>query len=85
MVKYDLSSLEQKKKMAVIRELFGYEKRMNGKIYKKDGVIKESGGRKLKNRIFIVPKERTKDVLDYLKKMKVKFEIQEIWSEEVVK
>ena len=81
MIKYGLARLKQKEKMAVIRCLFGYEKRVGEKTYKKDGLVKELGGRKIKNGVILVPKEGTKNVLDYLNKKKIKFEIQEIWSE----
>ena len=82
MIKYDLNRLKQNEKMTVIRHLFGYEKKIGKKTYKKDGLVKEFGGRKIKNGVFLIPNQRTKDILDYLNKKKVKFEIQEIWSEE---
>ncbi|MBD3155828.1 MAG: hypothetical protein GF368_04185 [Candidatus Aenigmarchaeota archaeon] len=81
MIKYNLSSLEQKDKMKVIRDLFGYRKEVNDKTYEKKGLVRELGGRKIENGVFIIPNERSKEILDYLKEMGVEFEIEEIWSE----
>jgi len=80
MIKYDLSALDQKEKMVVIRFLFGYEKKVGDKTYKKEGLVKELSGRKIKNGVILIPTQRKNDILEYLNQKGIKFEIEEIWS-----
>ncbi|OGI15175.1 hypothetical protein A3K63_03535 [Candidatus Micrarchaeota archaeon RBG_16_49_10] len=81
MVRYEFGKLKPKKKMVIIRKLFGYSKAAGGKVYRKEGLLKQMGGKKLRKGMFIVPTQKTSEVLDFLKDSGVKFQLQEIWGE----
>jgi predicted nucleotidyltransferase len=62
---YSLSRLSQKKKMALLRRLFGYRLKRGKKVYENPGLLKEIGGEKLGRNAIMVPSGHSRKVGDF--------------------
>lgn len=71
-----LHSKEQKKRIYVIRKLFG---RME-KEYQEQGVVQKYNGKFLSPRVFIVPALALKEITQFFAEEKVQYEFDEIWK-----
>lgn len=67
--------------LALWRKLYGYVQKVNKKFYLKKGLIKEYGGEKLANGVFLVPAEHAQKIILFLRKMSFNFKIFPVWSE----
>lgn len=76
---YSLSKTPQKRKMRLLRSLFGYSAKMGKKVYRKAGLIEEIGGVKLGSNSILVPVGRSGDVQRVFTAHGVTPEIREVW------
>lgn len=76
---YSLSKLPQKRKMRLLRLLFGYSARRGRKVYRQNGLIGEIGGVKLGPNSVLVPVEKSRDVRKAFLAHGVTPEIRELW------
>lgn len=66
-----------KKRVSVYRRLFGF--RVGKQEY--SGAVKKVGGKRIGKGIIIIPIEHLIEIKNYLEKMKVSFNIYDIWSD----
>ena len=78
LVEYHLSKIKQKDKMKIIRKLSGYKIKKDKKTYIQEGLIKSLEGEKLSD-IIIMPMEKYKPLLDFLRKNKISAKLREIY------
>ncbi len=76
---YSLSRTLQKRKMRLLRSLFGYSTKMGKKVYRKAGLIEEIGGVKLGSNSFLVPVGKSRDIQKVFTAHGVTPEIREVW------
>jgi predicted nucleotidyltransferase len=67
------------KRNKIIRFLFGREE----KTYSKKGLIQELNGKKISPNVFTVPINHSKEIVSFLNKEKIDFNIFEFWSDEL--
>lgn len=79
---YSLSELSQSEKMKIIRKLFGYRTKKQGEVYKKVGIVKKSGGKKLASNILLVPVKETKKIKEIFSNFGITPKIREVWLRE---
>ena len=77
LIEYNISKLKQKDKMNIIREVYGYKNKKNGKVYEHKGIIDECNGEKVANGI-ILQAENYKKVLDFLRKNNIPIKIRKL-------
>ncbi len=77
-IKLDKNRSEQ---VRLWRALYGYKQSVSGKAYISEGLVKECGGKKLANSVFIIPLERSSELLEFLRKNKFGYELSEVWSD----
>lgn len=77
LVEYDLSKLKQKNKMRILRALYGYKIKQNGKIYAQKGLFQEEDIEKISNAA-IIPSESQKRILDFLTNNRVSIKARRI-------
>ena len=82
LITYDASKLKPKEKAKFSRELLGYRLIQNKKEYNIQGLIQKLDGIKISKNVMLVPKEQHKEIYDFIKRSKVKFEIREVWMKE---
>jgi len=68
------------KRNKIIRKLFGRKE----KGYDAKGILETLGGKKLSATCFLVPIEKTKEILQILNSEKIDFTFFELWSDEVL-
>ncbi|MFH0836666.1 MAG: nucleotidyltransferase domain-containing protein [Candidatus Aenigmatarchaeota archaeon] len=81
LIMLDLSKLSPKKKVKVIRELYGYEIKQPKKLYKIQGIVETFGGVKLNPNTIIIPMKKYRVFYDFLSKNRLLFRIREVWME----
>ncbi len=81
MIKMDLRRIKQAKQMRIWRKLYGYKQKIGKKIYTNNGLVESLGGEKLGKAIIIVPMETRLEILELLKKHKIKHTVYELWSD----
>ena len=77
-----IGKMERKNKMKVWRRLYGYKQKIGNKVYYSKGLIEETNGRKLCRGLFTVPTEKSNEIIDFLRKNKVGYEVKEIFSDD---
>ena len=75
LITYDLSNLNQYRKVLVNRALFGYNDHSNkgAYTYKRAGILKEIPHLRLLRGVIIIEKSKQNKVVDILKKYKAKY------------
>lgn len=81
MCNIELKKLNRNKKLKLWRLLYGYTQKINKKFYKFKGLIEELSGKKIAKNLFIIPVENQQKLIYILKKNKVNYKINEIWSD----
>ncbi len=81
--KLNFSVLERREKVNIWRKLYGYSQKVKDKKYVKQGIVSELNGKKLEKGIIIIPAVNVKKMKDFLKKNKVDFSVNEIWSDDL--
>ncbi|MDO8661040.1 MAG: hypothetical protein Q7K43_04065, partial [Candidatus Woesearchaeota archaeon] len=80
LVNYSLSSLSQKRKMNLLRALYGYSSTKAGKKYNKQGIVSSITATKMGANQVLVRIGDINKITGLLKKFNVPFKIREIWS-----
>ena len=81
LVRLDLTTVRTALQMRIWRKLYGYTQKVGKKTYLTRGLIELTGGKKLGKATFIIPMEQRKNVLDFLKQHRVKYLVNELWSD----
>jgi len=76
---YSLRGLSQKKKVKVIRELFGYKDRKEKKVYEHQGLLDRTYSKKLSQNIILAPIIQKHYFDDFFKSNNIKYEVKEVW------
>ncbi|HLC96611.1 MAG TPA: hypothetical protein VJH97_04775 [Candidatus Nanoarchaeia archaeon] len=76
---YSLKSLPQKRKVKVIRELFGYKNEVEKKTYHHKGLLQNANAQKLGQNVILVPMENSLDFANYFNKNGLQVEARQVW------
>lgn len=76
---YSLSKLPQRRKMKLLRTVFGYSVKKKTKLYKQTGMLEEIGGEKLGPNSILVPLEKSREMQKLFNSFKVTPKIHEVW------
>ena len=71
--------MDNKKKVLLIRKLFGYSQKRNSKEYSTEGYLKELGGIKIGRNSLLIPVEKSRNLQKFFVSFKVTPEIREVW------
>ena len=77
---YELIGIHQNKKMALLRNLYGYKSKKENKEYHQKGLLEEIGGRKVQANVILIPPEGWLQVKTEFKKHNIRYTLQEIWT-----
>mgnify|MGYP001619677961 CR=1 FL=1 len=77
----DVKNKTSSQQVKLWRKLYGYRQKVGNKIYPSKGLVETSGGKKLGKGTFIIPMEKRKEVIDFLKSNKINHQVFEIWSD----
>lgn len=80
LITYDLSKLNQKNKMKIIRNLFGYSLKKGRKNYVQQGALKKIGAERISNGI-LVDIGKYKEIVEILRKHKIPIKIEDLWKD----
>ncbi len=69
------------KNIALWRKLYGYSQKIGKKFYIREGLIKEYKGEKRARAVFTIPIEKAQEMILFLRKNKVNFQIIPFWLE----
>lgn len=83
LISLDFKELKRKKKVSVWRELYGYKQKVGSRTYVMKGLINNINGKKIDKGIIVVPTESKGKIIEFLKKYKIKYKINEIWSDTI--
>lgn len=62
------------------RRLYGYKQKVGNKVYETIGLVKKLDGKRIESGI-ILPIKNKKELLDFLNKEKINYNLSEIWSD----
>ncbi|MBS3098390.1 hypothetical protein J4209_06370 [Candidatus Woesearchaeota archaeon] len=79
LIQYSLSGLEQKDKVKVLRELFGYKDFKNGNSYSYEGILQKYKGVKLGRNLVLVPIEESVRFQNFFSSKNIKVAAKEVW------
>jgi len=79
-LKFD--KFNRNKKVSLWRKLYGYKQKVENKSYLTNGLVSKIGGKKMASGI-IIPGNKTKEILDFLNKEKIKYNIRDIWTDKI--
>ncbi|MBI2139903.1 nucleotidyltransferase domain-containing protein [Candidatus Woesearchaeota archaeon] len=77
----DVKNKKPSQQVKLWRRLYGYSQKVGKKVYHGKGLVEIASGKKLGKGIFIVPMEKRKEVIDFLKSNKINHNVFEIWSD----
>ncbi|MAG47700.1 hypothetical protein CL617_03770 [archaeon] len=72
---------EFKDKVRLWRKLYGSKQKRKNKTYISKGIIEKSNGKKISRGVFIIPIERSNDLIKDLKKLKIKYNVFDVSSD----
>lgn len=78
LVNYTLESLPQSVKMKLLRRLFGYTIKKEGKTYPQQGVISKEDGERIGQNVFIIPIGSKKRIEAVLQEAKATYQLRKI-------
>lgn len=81
LVQIEVKNKNSAEQMHIWRELYGYVQKVGNKSYVKKGLVEIDGGRKLGKATFIVLMENRKSIIDFLNKNKIRYSLNEVWSD----
>ncbi|MBU0627719.1 MAG: nucleotidyltransferase domain-containing protein [Nanoarchaeota archaeon] len=74
--KISAGKMERKNKIKIWRKVYGYRQKIGKKVYYSKGLVE--GGKKLGFGLFFMPSDKSREMIDFLRKNKVDYEIKEI-------
>lgn len=69
------------KKVSIWRRMYGYAQKVGSKKYVKKGLVAELGGKKLEKGAVIIPLHKSKAFTDFLRKNRIGYIVNELWSD----
>ncbi len=81
LIRVDIGKASSAKQMRLWRQLYGYKQKVGKKVYSTKGLLEESSGQKLGKAVFLIPMENRFNILAFLKKNKISYTINELWSD----
>lgn len=81
MIKMNLKNLKFSNQMKLWRKLYGYKQKMGGKTYIGRGLLEKLEGKKIGKAVIIVPMEKRKEIISLLNENKIKYTVNELWSD----
>ena len=79
LINYSLKDVIRKKKMKLIRKLYGYELKKEKKMYKQKGLLQKLSGYRLGTNTIMIPAQELKTFKEFFKSFKINLNIREIW------
>lgn len=76
-----IGKIQRKDKIKIWRKLYGYKQKVGKKVYYSRGLIEENNGRKITPGLFLTPIEKSQDMIDFLKKNKIDYEVKEVFMD----
>ncbi len=68
--------------MQFLRTLFGYSVKKNKKIYKQEGLMHQTNGKKLTKNIILIPLDEVTKIKKLFDKFKIKMDMRDVWLKE---
>ncbi len=81
MIKMSLKNIKFSNQMRLWRKLYGYTQKIGSKTYIGKGLVEKLGGKKIGKAVLIVPMEKRKEIIDLLKKNRIRYTVSELWSD----
>lgn len=81
MVRMSLKNIKFSQQMKLWRNLYGYKQKIGNRNYIKDGLLKKLNGKKIGKAVILIPMENRKEILNLLNKNKIRYAVNEIWSD----
>ncbi len=81
MIKLKFSKMERKQKIKIWRRLYGYAQKVGTKRYESRGLVSTLGGKKIEKSLVLVPMENRGEIIRYLNREKIDYEVREVWSD----
>ncbi|MBL7160710.1 MAG: nucleotidyltransferase domain-containing protein [Candidatus Aenigmarchaeota archaeon] len=82
LLKPSFSKFKKSRQVKLWRKLYGYKQKVGKKTYKTEGLTEKLGGKRIESGILIPAKNR-KEILDLFSKEKIKYTVDEIWSDTI--
>ncbi|MBI5061033.1 MAG: nucleotidyltransferase domain-containing protein [Candidatus Aenigmarchaeota archaeon] len=79
--KINFDKIPRSEQVSIWRKLYGYSQKVGKKTYTSKGLVEQCGGKKLERGIIIIPIENKEKIINFLKKRKINYTINEIWSD----
>ena len=76
-----IGNKDRKGKIRIWRRLYGYNQKVNKKTYHSKGLIKENNGKKLALGLFLIPIEKSNNMISFLKKNQLNYEVKEVFTD----
>ena len=80
LIRPSFKNFSKSKQVKIWRKLYGYRQKVGKKMYKSPGLIETVGGKRLEQ-CMLVPMKDKRTIIEFLNKTKVKYTINEIWSD----
>jgi len=81
MIKIDLKKFKTSDQVRIWRKLYGYRQKIGNKVYIGKGIVEKAVGKKIGKAIILVPMENRREIMEFLKKNKINFTVNELWSD----
>ena len=78
LVNYSMDNLTQPVKMRLLRRLYGYTIKKDGKTYPQQGIVSKEGGLRIGQNVFIIPIGSKKKIEAVLQETKSKYQMRKI-------
>ena len=76
---FSLKSLEPRKKVKFIRQLYGYQTKKEKKTYTHKGILENENAVKINPSTILVPAESCREIYGLFKQFRIKHAVREIW------
>jgi len=83
LLRLNFSGMKRNRKIGVWRKMYGYKQRVGSKKYVSHGLLADVNGKKIDKGVIVVPVEHKDKIMNFFKKHKIKYNINEIWSDTI--
>lgn len=80
-ISMSLEKLNYASQMSLWRRLYGYKQKIGRKTYETKGLLNKLEGKKIGKAVILVPSQAKIEIIDFLNKNKVKYTINDLWSD----
>lgn len=81
MLVLDFGKIGRNGKIRIWRELYGYRQKIGKKVFVSKGLLERLSGKKIERGVVAVPAGNKNELLEFIKKNRIKYEIFEIWTD----